>query len=65
VYPPYANFCRVWNTNHITRDNLSLVLMLPWPNIIVDGQMMPTLIDNLSGSSTPDRPRNRMWVVAE
>jgi hypothetical protein len=58
-YPDYPTFARVWNTNHLTRHNLSMVLMLPWPNSVVSGQVLPTLIDNVVGS------RNRMWVITE
>jgi hypothetical protein len=59
VFPGYENYARVWNTNHLSRNNLSLVLILPWPNSIVNGRVLPTLIDNVVGS------RNRTWVITE
>jgi hypothetical protein len=60
----YPNFCRAWNTNHLTRHNMSIVLMLPWPNILKAGTTMTMLIDNLycPGGGCG---RNRMWVIAE
>jgi hypothetical protein len=60
----YPNFCRAWNTNHLTRHNMSIVLMLPWPNILKPGTTMTMLIDNLycPGGGCG---RNRMWVIAE
>jgi hypothetical protein len=58
-FPTYSHFCRAWNTNHISRDNLSMVFMMPWPNLGREGDVMPFLIDNVEGG------RNRMWVVAE
>jgi hypothetical protein len=42
-YPPYVNYCRVWNTNHATRDNVSLVFMLPRPNSIQNGDVLQIL----------------------
>jgi hypothetical protein len=32
VHPGFENYARAWNTDHLTRTNMSLALMLPWPN---------------------------------
>jgi hypothetical protein len=56
----YPNFCRVWNTGHPTRNNVSLVFMPPWPNAMKEGAPVLLLIDPQYGGG-----RNRMWVVAE
>jgi hypothetical protein len=60
VYPGKENYARAWNTNHLTRTNMSMALMLPWPNNFLTDRAMYCLIDNLVEGG-----RNRMWVIAE
>jgi hypothetical protein len=59
VSPLYEGSARVWNTGHKSRNNFSMVLLLPWPNLITSGQPMEVLIDPVANG------RNRMWVIAE
>jgi hypothetical protein len=62
-YPPYANYARVWGTNHTTKNNMSMVVLPPWPNDIQPGQHLELLIDPISPAAGTGR--NRMWVIAE
>src|SRR5262249_11988921 len=63
VYPDNANYARVWNTGHPSKNNMSMAVQLPWPNVLVVGQIMELLIDNVP--KPVGEGRNRMWVVAE
>jgi len=62
VYPGWENFARAWDTNHHSRDNMSVAFVLPWPNLVQPGQLMHVLIDQ---DPVADPGRNRMWVIAE
>jgi hypothetical protein len=63
VYPDNANYARVWNTGHPTKNNMSIAVQLPWPNTLFLGQIMELLIDNVP--KPVGEGRNRMWIIAE
>jgi hypothetical protein len=63
VYPDNANYARVWNTGHHSKNNMSIAVQLPWPNPLSSGQIMELLIDNVP--LPVGEGRNRMWVIAE
>jgi len=60
VYPDFSQFCRVWNTGHSTQHNMSVRVLLPWPNSFQLGDYTTILIDDQYGGG-----RNRMWVIAD
>jgi len=63
LYPDNANYARVWNTGHHSKNNMSIAVQLPWPNPLFGGQVMELLIDNVP--KPVGEGRNRMWVIAE